>query len=103
ARRRPAPTSHGTTSRMTELEKRRDRAPVPTDWTYAPAPESREIVSLRERYGLFVGGEWLAPSESYTTQSPADEQPLAQVAQATPAEVNNAVAVAREAFATWSS
>ena len=46
---------------MTDVEKRPDRSPVPADWTYAPAPESTEIVSLRERYGLFVGGEWVAP------------------------------------------
>ena len=41
---------------MTEMERRGERSPVPSEWTYAPAPESREIVTLRERYGLFVGG-----------------------------------------------
>ena len=25
-------------------------------WEYAPAPESRDIVAIRERYGLFIGG-----------------------------------------------
>ena len=25
-------------------------------WEYAPAPESREIVRLKERYGLFIAG-----------------------------------------------
>src|SRR5438132_10924026 len=88
---------------MTDVEKRRDRSPVPSGWTYAAAPESREIVSLRERYGLFVGGEWLEPTETYTTLSPASEEPLAEVAQATPAEVERAVAVAREGFGTWSA
>ena len=58
---------------MTELSKRGDRSPVPTDWTYAPAPESRDIVPLQERYGLFVGGEWLEPrsGEHFTTISPS--------------------------------
>jgi hypothetical protein len=42
---------------MTDLQKRGDRSPVPTDWTYAPAPESTDIVRLQERYGLYVGGE----------------------------------------------
>jgi aldehyde dehydrogenase (NAD+) len=89
---------------LTELDKRRDRSPVPADWTYAPAPESREIVQLRDAYGLYVGGEWLEPAESYTTISPADEEPLAQVAQATPAEVGAAVDAARAAFDDgWSS
>ena len=25
-------------------------------WEYAPAPEARDIVTLKERYGLFIGG-----------------------------------------------
>jgi len=36
---------------MSDVEKRQDRAPVPTDWTYAPAPESSDIVRLEDRYG----------------------------------------------------
>ena len=58
---------------MTELERKHDRAPVPSDWTYAPAPEARDIVTLQERYGHFVDGEWLEPKETYTTISPATE------------------------------
>ena len=88
---------------MTELEHRQDRAPVPKDWTYAPAPEARDIVRLEEQYGHFVGGEWLEPTETYTTISPASEEPLAQVGQATEAEVARAVQAAREAFGNgWS-
>ena len=83
---------------MTELERKHERAPVPSEWTYAPAPESRDIVTLRERYGHFIGGEWLEPKETYTTISPADEEALAEVGQATPDEVRAAVAAAREAF-----
>jgi len=89
---------------LTELDRTGDRSPVPADWTYAPAPESRDIVRLRERYGLFVGGEWLEPSETYETISPASEEPLAIVAQATAEDVDRAVGAAREAFANgWSS
>ena len=90
---------------MTDVEKRPDRSPVPADWTYAPAPESTEIVSLRERYGLFVGGEWVAPrsGEYFETISPRDETPLAQVAQAGEEDVRAATAAAREAFASWSA
>ena len=77
---------------------------MPVDWTYAPAPESRDIVKLEERYGLFVGGEWLEPrsGEQFTTISPSDEEPLAEVAQAGPEDVALAVAAAREAFGPWS-
>jgi aldehyde dehydrogenase (NAD+) len=89
---------------VTELERKQDRAPIPADWTYASAPESREIVELRERYGHFVGGEWLEPKETYTTIDPASEEQLAEVGQATEAEVQLAVEAAREAFANgWSA
>ncbi|HZO33601.1 MAG TPA: aldehyde dehydrogenase family protein [Gaiellaceae bacterium] len=89
---------------MTDVEKRTDRSPVPADWTYAPAPESTEIVSLRERYGLFVGGSWMAPraGEFFETISPRDESPLAQVGQADEEDVAAAVEAAREASQTWS-
>ena len=87
---------------MTDLEKRSDRSPVPADWTYAPAPESTDIVRLQERYGLYVGGEWLDTKEHFTTIAPRDESPLAEVAQASAADVQNAVVAAREAFGTWS-
>jgi aldehyde dehydrogenase (NAD+) len=88
---------------LTELERKQDRVPVPSEWTYAPAPESREVVTLRERYGHFVGGEWLEPKETYTTISPATEEPLAEVGQATPEEVHAAIAAARHAYENgWS-
>ncbi len=83
---------------MTELERKQERAPVPSAWTYAPAPEARDIVTLREQYGHFVGGEWLEPKETYTTISPATEEPLAEVGQATPEEVAAAVDAARAAY-----
>src|SRR5471030_3203682 len=88
---------------MTEVEKRQDRSPVPTGWTYAPAPESTDVVKLRERYGLYIGGEWLTAKEHFTTISPRDESPLAEVGQASVADVESAVAAAREAFESWST
>jgi aldehyde dehydrogenase (NAD+) len=89
---------------LTELERKQDRAPIPSGWEYASAPESREIVELRERYGHFVGGEWLEPKETYTTIEPASEEPLAEVGQATEEEVHLAVSAAREAFENgWSN
>jgi aldehyde dehydrogenase (NAD+) len=86
---------------MTDVEKRQDRSPVPTDWTYAPAPESTEIVKLQDRYELFIGGKWIEAKEHFTTLSPRDESPLAEVAQASEADVHKAVTAAREAFPAW--
>jgi aldehyde dehydrogenase (NAD+) len=88
---------------MTELERKHDRAPVPSQWDYAPAPEARDLVELRDRYGHFVGGEWLEPKESYATIDPSSEEPLAEVGQATKEEVDLAVRAARDAFTNgWS-
>jgi aldehyde dehydrogenase (NAD+) len=89
---------------VTDLERKQDLAPVPSSWEYAPAPEARDLVQLRDRYGLFVGGDWLEPKETYETIDPSTEAPLAQVGQATPEEINLAVKAAREAFENgWST
>jgi aldehyde dehydrogenase (NAD+) len=91
---------------MTEIERRPSRAPVHSGWEYADAPEGRDIVTLEDRYGLFVGGEWLEPKsgEWYATISPATEEPLAEVAQAGPEDVELAVQAARGAFEDgWSA
>jgi aldehyde dehydrogenase (NAD+) len=66
---------------------------------YAPAPESTRP-RLREQYGLFIDGAWSAPAEQryFETINPATEETLAQVAYASPADVNRAVASARRAY-----
>jgi aldehyde dehydrogenase (NAD+) len=87
------------------VEKRQDRSPVPSAFEYASAPESREIVRLEERYGLFVGGEWVEPrsGEFHPSVSPATEEPLAEVAYAGREDVDRAVSAARDAFENgWS-
>ncbi|HEX2495475.1 MAG TPA: aldehyde dehydrogenase family protein, partial [Gaiellaceae bacterium] len=91
---------------MTELEHKQDRSPVPSGWDYAPAPESREIVTIDERYGLYIGGELVDPrsGEHFTTLDPSTEEPLAEVAQAGAEDVDLAVSAARDAFDNgWST
>jgi aldehyde dehydrogenase (NAD+) len=91
---------------MSELERKQDRAPVPAGWDYAPAPEARDLVTLAERYGLFVGGEFIEPrsGEYFATIDPSSEAPLADVAQAGPEDVALAVDSARDAYDNgWSS
>jgi aldehyde dehydrogenase (NAD+) len=91
---------------VSEVEKRQDRSPVPSAFEYATAPESREIVRLDERYGLFIGGDFVEPrsGEFHASISPATEEPLAEVAYAGPEDVALAVRAAREAFEDgWSS
>jgi aldehyde dehydrogenase (NAD+) len=89
---------------LSDLEKKQSSAPVPAAWTYAPAPEARDVVRVEERYGHFVGGEWLEPSQTYTTISPSSEEPLAEIGLATAEEVDVAVRAARDAFENgWSA
>jgi aldehyde dehydrogenase (NAD+) len=90
---------------LTDIQKRRDRAPVPSAFEYATAPESREIVRLEERYGLFIGGEFVEPrsAEFQPSINPASEEPLAEVAYAGAEDVDLAARTARDAFENgWS-
>ena len=68
-------------------------------WEYAPAPESREVVKLAAEYGLFLNGEFVpaANGRQFETENPANQEPLAKVAAAGPADVDRAVAAARAA------
>ena len=69
-------------------------------WEYAPAPESRDLVKLKDRYGLFIGGREVAASDGayFTSVDPATELPLAEVARGTAADMDRAVRAARGAF-----
>jgi aldehyde dehydrogenase (NAD+) len=68
-------------------------------WEYAPAPESRDIVAIKPRYGLFIGGREVPASDggTFATVNPATEERLALVAKATPADADKAVHAARRA------
>ena len=87
------------------LAAERRPSPVPADWTYAPAPESRDVVRSRSATASSsaASGSSRAPASTFTTISPRDEEPLAEVAQAGAEDVELAVAAAREAFGTWSA
>jgi len=73
-------------------------------WEYAPAPESRDVVSIAPEYGLFIDGEFrpAADGATFATINPATEEPLTRVAEAGGADVEAAVAAARRAYeSTW--
>jgi aldehyde dehydrogenase (NAD+) len=91
---------------MGELERKHAAVPALTEWEYAPAPEARDIVKLDERYGLFIGGQFVEPKsgEWFGSISPSSEQTLAEVAQASDEDVDLAVQAARGAYENgWSS
>jgi aldehyde dehydrogenase (NAD+) len=68
-------------------------------WEYAPAPEARDIVRLKERYGLFINGREVPASdgETFVSIDPSTEQPLAAIARGTAADMDRAVRAARRA------
>ncbi|MBP1806099.1 aldehyde dehydrogenase family protein [Rubellimicrobium aerolatum] len=75
---------------------------------YGPAPESATealawIASHGGRFGLFVDGAFTEPGETFATRNPATGEALAEVTQATQADVDRAVAAARAAQAPWAS
>jgi aldehyde dehydrogenase (NAD+) len=76
---------------------------VTPTWEYAPAPEARDIVTIEPSYGLFIGGEFVAPRDgsSFKTVNPATEEVLAEIAAAGPEDVDAAVAAARRAQRAW--
>jgi aldehyde dehydrogenase (NAD+) len=85
------------------IQKRGDQRPARvTPWEYAPAPESKDIVTIAPRYGLFIGGEFVEPrsGRSFATANPATEEHLAEIAEAGAEDVDLAVKVAGK---TWES
>ena len=55
-----------------------------TPFEYAPAPESRDVVTVRTSYGLFIDGEFVDPLDgsAFKTVNPASEEVLAEVSEA---------------------
>lgn len=74
------------------------------DLDYAPALESTAVVNIAKQYGLFVNGEFVKArgGKTFATINPATEAHLADVAEASKADVNKAVKAARHAYeTTW--
>ena len=77
---------------------------MPTPFEYAPAPESRAVVDLKPSYGLFIDGEFVdGTGGAIKSINPATEEVLAEVAEASDADVDRAVKAARRAYTrVWS-
>lgn len=60
-------------------------------------------VTLQDKYQLFIGGQWRDASDGavFKTKCPADGEILAECAQATREDVDEAVKAAWKAFETW--
>jgi aldehyde dehydrogenase (NAD+) len=71
---------------------------------YSPAPESRAVVDLKPSYGLFIDGEFVDGSgHAFKSVSPATEEVLAEISEASDDDVDRAVKAARRAYTrVWS-
>lgn len=67
---------------------------------YAPAVESTSLLNIKEKYGLFINGDFLDTSSSkfFKTLDPSTEKPLAEITEASAADVDKAVKAARNAY-----
>src|SRR5207249_10197872 len=77
---------------------------------YGPAPESDKpalewIARQDGAFGLFIGGRWTKGTSDagFDVINPATTARLARVTQAGQADVDAAVAAARQAFPSWSA
>ncbi|MEL6168293.1 MAG: aldehyde dehydrogenase family protein [Pseudomonadota bacterium] len=74
---------------------------------YGPAPEgdseARAWIEQHEgRFGHHIAGEWTTPGPVFETRNPATGAGLAEISQASQADVEAAVAAARKALPRWS-
>lgn len=69
-------------------------------WKYAPAPESKDHISLKKQYGLFINGEFVQPSSKkyFDSINPATEEKIAEIAEADEKDVDLAVNAASKAY-----
>ena len=72
---------------------------------YAPAPESTDYIEIKNRYLLFIGGDFIKPESGkyFPTHNPATGEKLSTVAEANSVDIDKAVKAARKAYdETWS-
>ncbi|HUP64781.1 MAG TPA: aldehyde dehydrogenase family protein [Thermoanaerobaculia bacterium] len=74
-------------------------SPFGVAWEYSTSREAIDHVRFRPRYGLFIGGKFVAPKSGrwFDTINPATEEKLAEIAEAGEADVDAAVKEARRA------
>ncbi|GCE28230.1 aldehyde dehydrogenase [Dictyobacter alpinus] len=75
---------------------------------YGPAPESSSLalawIKEHEPFQLFINNQWVKPDQGnyFESNNPANGKTLTKVASADKADVDTAVAAARQAFKSWS-
>lgn len=65
---------------------------------FAPAPENANLATVPEEARHFIGGQFIAGRDHFSSINPATGKAHSQIPQATSEEVDEAVAAARRAF-----
>jgi aldehyde dehydrogenase (NAD+) len=74
-----------------------------TTFDYAPALESRSIVTIDESYGHFINGVFVDGKNHFASINPSNEEILSQISLAGAEEIDRAVSAARVAYESiWS-
>jgi aldehyde dehydrogenase (NAD+) len=74
-------------------------------WDYSSSSESTDHIQLKNRYDLFINGEFVPAVDGkyFNTINPSNERKIAEVAEADKEDVEKAVASAQKAYQkTWS-
>ncbi|MFO0860408.1 MAG: aldehyde dehydrogenase family protein [Phycisphaerales bacterium] len=94
--------ANGVAVQQSPSTSRISRETAAPGWDYSPAPETSKV-TIKPAYGLFIDGKFAEPkgAKRFATINPSTEATLSEVVQATPADVNRAVAAARAALPKW--
>jgi acyl-CoA reductase-like NAD-dependent aldehyde dehydrogenase len=74
-----------------------------TKFEYAPAPESRSIVTIDPQYGHFINGAFTKGANHFPSVNPSNEEVLSHIALGNAKDIDAAVDAARVAYeSVWS-
>ncbi|MDO7868465.1 acetaldehyde dehydrogenase ExaC [Nocardioides jiangxiensis] len=70
---------------------------------YAAPGQPDSLVSVKSRYGHFIGGEWVDPikGQYFENISPVNGKPFTEIARGTAEDIEAALDAAHAAFPTW--
>ena len=73
-------------------------------WNYAAATESTHHILLKEKYDLFINGEFVKSNSKkyFDTINPATDEVIAKISEANKKDIDFAVKSAKIAFRSWS-
>ena len=77
---------------------------VLSNWEFSPSLESVDHIKIKDKYDLFIDGEFVQPlsNKYFNSINPANNQIISKISDANEKDVDRAVKSARKAFKIWS-